>query len=748
MLCIRLYFCDIGMETRTGYVDKITYRNEENGYTVMTFISDGKQLTAVGVIPLVSEGETLCLYGEETVHPVYGEQFKIDHCTFDSFSDAHSVERYLASGAIKGVGKAMAHRIVSAFGEDTLNVLEKEPERLSEIRGISERKAMEISDQIVEKRETRNALLYLQKYDISISLAIKIYQAFGEETYKVLEENPYRIADSIEGVGFQTADRIAANMNIAPDSEYRIRSGIEYVLSRFLSEGDMYVTEADLLTQTEALLSLSIADFHHILEEMTLDRRIYMRKSDDGTHVYLRNAYLAENNTAVKLTSLNTWDSEMTDEEAEKKVTKIEKKTDLHLDTDQRNALKTAMRNGVTILTGGPGTGKTTTIKALIRLFTEDGMDVTLAAPTGRAAKRMTEATGMEAKTIHRLLEIRMGESQHFHIFGKNEENPLETDVVIIDEMSMVDIFLMQALLRAIVPGVRLILVGDKDQLPSVGPGEVLRDIIRSDCFPVVELHTIYRQSEESDIILNAHKINEGEEVENRPSKDFLFIERPDAGRIIEATKTLLLKKLPDYLHIDARDVQILTPMKKGPIGANELNGSLQNVMNPKSDRKKEKAFGDIIFRVGDKVMQTKNNYELEWTICADDHNEYGAGIYNGEIGIIEDISEFEEIVTVLFDSEKRVLYPFASLSDLELSYAITIHKSQGSEYPAVILPLLTGPTLLMTRRLLYTAVTRAEKCVCIVGSYATFCQMVQSPDSMKRASGLSEAIQSQYERS
>ena len=733
------------METYEGYVEKITYRNEENGYTVLTIKDGGKELTCIGTFPAVSEGEYLVLEGEMTVHSLYGEQLKVTQYDFRAPSDERAIERYLGSGAIRGIGEKMARRIVDMFGRDTIRILEEEPEVLSKVKGISERMAMDFALQVIEKRELRSAVLFLQQFGVSLNNAAKIYRKYGSDLYRIVREDPYRLADDITGIGFKTADDIALSAGFSRDSEFRIRSGIQYTLMRATENGHTCLPKEILFRETENILETEIADFESLLFDLLTEKKIQMKRVEGEERIWLSRYYRMESQTALMLSELNIHDSTISAEDTEKKLFKIEKEEGIELDTLQHQALIEAAMNGITILTGGPGTGKTTIINMMIRYFLDEGLDILLAAPTGRAAKRMTEATGYEAQTIHRLLEM-TGDPEGHARFQRNEDSPLEADVIIIDEMSMVDISLMHALLKALVPGMRLILVGDVDQLPSVGCGNVLRDLIRSDVFPCVRLNRIFRQSEDSDIVLNAHKINEGEMIEPRPSKDFLFILRDDAASITGASITLLTKKLPDYVKAETSRLQVLTPMRKGVLGVENLNRILQARLNPPSEKKAEKAMSWGVFREGDKVMQIRNDYQLEWVVPGSFPETRGVGVFNGDSGIIRFISSFDETLTVEFDDRRIVVYPFSALDELELSYAVTIHKSQGSEYPAVILPLLSGPRMLMNRNLLYTAVTRAKSCVCVVGKLETFRQMILNNEEVKRYSGLCDMLRELYE--
>lgn len=628
------------------------------------------------------------------------------------------------------------------FKADTFRIIEEEPERLAEVKGISERKAMEIADQVNEKRDLRQAMIFLQQYGITMNLAVKVYQQYGQEVYGIIRENPYRLADDIEGVGFRTADEIAVRVGIRMDSDFRIRSGILYVLLQASTEGHTYLPEEELTRRTGQLLEVGEEQIEKQYMDLAIERKIIMKQGENQTQIYAASFYYMEANTATMLKQLNV-SYDVPDLEIEERVRRIEKQTGMELDEHQMTAVKEAVRNGLLIITGGPGTGKTTTINTIIKYFEMEGLDIFLAAPTGRAAKRMSETTGFEARTIHRMLELNGGVDGAAG-FERNEQNPLETDVVIIDEMSMVDISLMHALLKAVAVGTRLILVGDVNQLPSVGPGSVLRDIIRSHECNVVMLTKIFRQASTSDIIVNAHKINQGEEVTlDNKSMDFFFLKRYDADVIISVVLQLIKQKLPKFVDATPYDIQVLTPMRKGLLGVERLNGILQRYLNPPSPQKREKEHGDILFREGDKIMQTRNNYQLEWEI----RTKYGlsvdkgTGVFNGDMGIVREINDFAETMTVEFDEGRMVEYPYKLLDELELAYAITIHKSQGSEYPAVVIPLLSGPSMLMNRNLLYTAVTRARKCVTLVGNEVTFAQMVQNTSQQKRYSGLCDRL-------
>ena len=749
------------MATVSGYVEKIKYRNEENGYSILSVNSDGLDYVLVGTFPYISEGDFIEASGRDVEHPIYGDQIQVESYELKAPEDTASMERYLGSGAIRGVGTALAARIVRRFKADTFRIIEEEPERLAEVKGISEKMAQAISEQMESKKEMRQAMMFLQEYGISMNLALKIYNEYGSRMYSIIKENPYRLADDIQGVGFKMADEIAQKVGIFTDSDFRIRSGIYYTLLQSVANGHTYLPQEELLASASELLHVDPAVMEKHLTDLQMEKKIVVKvneekllkpEEDDSTpasrHVYASQYYYTELNTARMLHDLNLRGAEP-ETEIRKKLEKICEEERIEPDELQIRAVVEAVNSGLLIITGGPGTGKTTTINTIIRYFEQEEMEILLAAPTGRAAKRMTEATGYEARTIHRLLELTGVPSDDKDTSGmhfeRNEENPLDADAIIIDEMSMVDIYLMHALLRAVNPGTRLILVGDTNQLPSVGPGNVLRDLIASGAFDVVQLTRIFRQAAESDIIVNAHRINDGERIPlGKRSKDFLFIRREQPDAIISAMLTLVREKLPNYVHADMFDIQIMTPMRKGALGVERLNTILQSFLNPKDPSKPEKEVGGTIYRVGDKVMQIKNNYQIEW----ETRNRYGipvdsgAGVFNGDIGIIREINTFAEELTVEFDEGKMVDYSFKQLEELELAYAITIHKSQGSEYPAVVIPVYSGPRMLMTRNLIYTAVTRARACVCLVGIPEMLQAMVDNEVEQRRYTGLKIRIQ------
>ena len=738
------------METVKGYVDHFIYRNSDNGYGVMVFSADGEEMTCVGYFNDVDTGDTLELKGEFTEHPVYGEQLKVEEYRISIPDDAESIERYLGSGAIKGIGETMARRIVKKFGADTFRIIEDEPERLSEIKGISERKARDIAIQLADKRQMREAMVFLAGFGISNTLSVKIYERYGDEVYGIMKENPYRLADDIEGIGFRTADEIASKIGISVDSDYRVKCGVMYTLLESTADGHCYLPRKILLNKSIDVLRVEENIVELMIDNLIAERRLV----DVDDNIYAASFYREEQSVAVMLNDLNMTlcSGANADESAlDERVRAIEESRGIELDELQRKAVIASAQNGIVVITGGPGTGKTTTINAIIQYYAEERMDILLAAPTGRAAKRMTEATGYEAQTIHRMLGVggvssqdaggKGGERMHFE---KGPQNPLEVDAIIIDEMSMVDIHLFNALLKAVIPGTHLILVGDSSQLPSVGPGQVLGDIIASGAFKTIILQKIFRQAKQSDIVMNAHHIKSGEHiVMDNKSRDFFFLKRDYADVIYKHMIELIRDKLPGYVNASYMDIQVLTPMRRGQLGAETLNSILQQYLNPAEKNKKEYAFGDRLLREGDKVMQIKNNYQAEWEVLGKYGipTDKGMGVFNGDLGIVMNINEPMREMTVKFDEERCVTYPFSNLDELELAYAITIHKSQGSEYPAVILPLLGGPRMLLNRNLLYTAVTRAKSCVVILGSEDTVMEMIDNESQLKRYTGLEKKI-------
>ena len=774
-----------------GYIDHIIFRSDSTGYTVMVGVMKGKDYTLVGTVPGLEPGENIKADGHETTHQIYGTQFVIDKYQVVPPESSEAVERYLGSGAIKGIGAAMASRIVKKFGDDTMRIIEEEPERLAEIKGISSRKAIDIAASVNSKKEMQYAVMFLQQYGISINMAGKIFSQYGNEMYDIVRDNPYKLAEDIEGMGFRTCDEIARNAGIKEDSDFRIEAGIQYALAMSEGNGHCFLPLPELLQVTEALLNITVHDINRYLLDLQMQGKIVVKNAgkkrsiddyleeaslngtgtinedgiplrgpvfdadnrnvDPGVRVYRTLLYYTELQVAAKLHELNIGKDSKKDENFEREIDGITEKEGIELDALQRQAVSIAANSGVLVITGGPGTGKTTTINTIIRVFANEGKTILLAAPTGRAAKRMSESTGWAASTIHRLLEYQGrpeeegdegGEQIRGH-FERNDSNPLECDVVIIDEMSMVDIFLMNSLLKAIHKGTRLIMVGDANQLPSVGAGNVLRDIIESGVIRTVKLNHIFRQAAESDIVVNAHKINEGHSVDlSKKSRDFLFIRNQNPEQIFNSVTALILDKLPGYLGVEPFDMQIMTPQRKGALGVERLNQLLQERINPKDSKKPEKEINGTLFRLGDKVMQVKNDYNLIWEIKGryGIPIEKGEGVFNGDIGIITEINNFAQTLTVKFD-DRFVEYEFKQCDSLDLAYAITIHKSQGSEYPAVIIPMYQGPQMLMNRNLLYTAVTRAKRCVCLVGNPQIFEQMINNESEAKRYSSLSERL-------
>ena len=734
------------METIKGYIERISFRNPQNGYTVMSVVTDSEKLTCVGSAMGFSEGETIEADGIYVDHSVYGRQFKIESIRSVAPSDRISVLRYLGSGAINGIGEKLAQRIVDKFGDDTLRIMEEEPERLSEVKGISARMARSITDQMAEKRNERSAMLFMQQYGLSQNLISKLYDRYGDGLYNIIKNNPYKMVEDVPSVGFRTADEIAVKAGIETDSEYRIRSGIIYVLQQMAYMGHCYIPEELLFENTLKLLSLSGESIREVFESqeenLAIDRQIVIRLNEQG----VKNIYLGSFDAMERFCAHRLKELKDTFTPYEDHMSPAKSDEDIVLDELQEKAVKECLSNGVFILSGGPGTGKTTTINEIIRRLDEQEISFALAAPTGRAAKRMTETTGYEAQTIHRLLEISgdVESADRKLFYGRNEDNPLEVETVIIDETSMLDIYLLRALLEALEPGTQLILVGDVDQLPSVGPGQVLRDIMDSNAFATVRLNRIYRQAGESHIISYAHMINNGKHIDlSVKYPDFFLLEKEDAATVQQYLVQLCAKVLPGRNGITAGDIQILTPMRKGPLGVEHLNEILQKFLNPPSDDKIETLCGNTIFREGDRVMQIKNDYNLEWEVRGNYNISIreGKGVFNGDTGIAEEINTALRLMKVSFDDGRTVYYPFEKLEELELAYAVTIHKSQGSEYPVIIMPLLSGPPMLMNRNLLYTGVTRAKQCVIIVGSGACVMNMIDTDSEQHRYTSLKERI-------
>ncbi len=736
------------MEIYKGYVESIVFRNDETQYTVLEVTIAGRLMHAVGSFEEVFEGESVEITGESVIHPLYGEQIKVHSVKAILPEDTVSMCRYLGSGAIKGIGEAMAQKIVQKFGEDTFRIIEEEPERLSEIKGISEKKARSIAIQFEEKKSMRDAMIFLEQYGIKNRLAVKIFTAYGNEVYSIVKTDPYRLADDIDGVGFRRADEIASRIGISRNSEFRVRCGIMYVLTGASAEGNLFLPYEELIAKSCELLQVDADEIASQTENLSVLKKIRIIGSRERAEVYPSQNYYTELSAARTLLEIQAAAGNASEEERRKVLSEIEElgtKSGLVLDEMQKEAVLGALLSGVFILSGGPGTGKTTTTRMIIDYLKADGQSFYLAAPTGRAAKRMEQATGYEARTIHRMLELSARDENDTHVrFERNESNPLEVDAIIIDEMSMVDIFLFSALLKAVMPGTKLIMVGDSSQLPSVGPGQVLRDLIESGLFKTVILQKIFRQAGESDIVMNAHRINNGEEpLLNNKSKDFFFVESDNPSVIGSLIVKHIKGKLPEYVNAKPFDVQVLTPMKKGLLGTIELNRLMQESLNPPDKKKKEFETGDILFREGDKVMQIKNDYQLEWEVKGlyGIPVSKGTGVFNGDTGILTNIDTALQTLTVRFDEGRCVTYPFSLADELEPAYAVTIHKSQGSEYPAVIIPLLGVPSMLRSRNILYTGITRAKGCVLLLGSRETVFDMIENDKVWERYSGLKNRL-------
>lgn len=732
-----------------GIVEEIIFRNEENGFSVIDVQEEGTNhlVTVVGNFPCISQGERVRLEGDWTTHPDYGRQLKMLNYSSAAPSTMVGLTNYLASGLIKGVGEATAKKLVQHFGMEVLDIIQFNPQRLTEVDGIGSSRAEMIASSFSEQKEIREIMVFLQSYGITTTYALKIYKMYGGNTINLVRENPYRLAEDITGIGFKTADQIARKLGVDLNSPYRAAAGIKYILSDAALDGHTFLPKEVLLEKAKKILGIDNSLIENALTNLVLSHSIVMEQTEEYIAVYRAGIYQAEASAARMLRDLAADNTIKRFKNIENNIKIFEEKNHISLADQQREAVCKAMEHGVLVITGGPGTGKTTTINCIIDLFEQEGLEVELAAPTGRAAKRMTETTGCEARTIHRLLEYGYGEEQEY-AFQLDEDNPIKADAVIIDEMSMVDILLLYHLLKAIVHGTRLILVGDVDQLPSVGPGNVLRDIIQSDVIPVIKLTEIFRQAQESMIIVNAHRINRGENpLLNIKDKDFFYDKREKADDILRTLIDLVVRRLPGFGNYDIlKDIQVLAPMRKGIIGVNNLNSELQQVLNPPSHDKNEKAYGQIVFRQGDKVMQIKNNYKLQWTRCGiNGETIEGEGVFNGDLGLIQDIDKEEQTLTVKFDDDKTVVYEFSQLDDLELSYAISIHKSQGCEFPVVVIPLAAGPPMLMTRNLLYTGVTRAKEMVVLVGREQAIYRMVGNNHIAKRYSSLDIRLKHAY---
>ena len=734
----------------SGSIEGVIFHNEENGYTVFLLSQDESRgtITCIGYLHEPLEGENLVVQGNYVQSPKYGRQFSITSFERTKPTSLAGIEKYLASGVIKGIGEKTAREIVKRFGEEAFDVIENEPKKLAKIRGISLKKALQFSEIFHATKNQRQSMLFLQELGLSPAAAMKVYKKYGEETSEIVRQNPYRLADDIDGIGFKTADAIAFKLGMQQDSPERISAGVRYCLWEATSEGHTYVPQDSIVKTSAELLYVDVSIIQNELTNMQIMRQI-MREKPEGseeTLVFATPLYYAEIYIARKLSSLNhAHSSQNVGKEHLDNLKKLEEENAIELSEGQRQAVLLALSQGVLIITGGPGTGKTTTINTIIGLLESQGLDVSLAAPTGRAAKRMTEATGREAKTIHRLLEVNfISEDNRRQVFNKNEDNPIETDVLIVDETSMMDVLLTQSLLKAVAEGTRLIFVGDVDQLPSVGPGNMLKDIINSGTLPVARLTEVFRQAAESAIITNAHRINKGLYPSvNEKEKDFFFMKRRIPEEISATILDLVINRLAAYKNFDPKtDIQVLTPMRKGQLGVQNLNKVLQEKINPPSPQKKEREYGQIIFREGDKVMQIRNNYDAKWE--AYNQNgvmiDFGSGIFNGDMGLVEAIDE-EAGMTVCFDEARYVDYEFSQLDELELAYAVTVHKSQGSEYRVVVMPVFSGPPMLFTRNLLYTAVTRAKELAVLVGGVDFLHKMVDNNRISRRFTALERRL-------
>lgn len=728
-----------------GTVDEILFQNSDNGYVVARVKSGNEKITIVGTIPYITEGQDLKLTGQWVIHPQFGQQLKVEACEEILPATLVGIERYLASGVITGIGPVTAKKIVEKFGEKTFDILENDISRLGEIEGIGEKKIGIIYESYYKQREVKSIMVFLQAYGVTPNQCMKIYKRFGVESISVVKDNPYVLTEEVAGIGFKTADKIARSLGVEINSPYRIQSGIRYLINEFCALGNTYMPMEKLLKEGIDILCVSKDDIEKNIIESTLEGKIKIENIEGEDCVFTLPYYYCELGVTKKILTLAFGQYEKLDVDVEKEIEAFEKKYNISFAPSQREAIKGIVDYGVEIITGGPGTGKTTIINCIIEIFEGAGMKVVMGAPTGRAAKRMTEATGREAKTIHRLLELGYSDDDDDMEFSKDEESPLEGDVLIVDEASMVDIVLMNSLLKAIPLGTRIIIVGDVDQLPSVGPGNVLRDLIESRCAKVVKLKDIFRQSKESMIIVNAHRINNGEmPLLNEKNKDFYFIKEEDPNTILRTLINLINTRLPSFNSSwnKLQHIQILSPMRKGTLGVHNLNTELQKILNPPDHKKTEKKFREMIFRVGDKIMQTKNNYSLKWVRVAGKGETEGIGVFNGDVGFIQDIDEDNNVLKVIFDEERLVIYDFVYLDELDLAYSITIHKSQGSEFPVVIMPSFMGPPMLMNKNLLYTGITRAKQMVVVVGSVKALHFMINNNRSFERYSALKWRIE------
>ncbi len=721
----------------SGVAEQIIFHNESNGYAVVDFDIDGEMATVVGCFDRLQEGDYLEMDVQSIEHPVYGTQYKMINYRFALPTTREGLIRYLGSGLLPGIGEKTAQEIVNTFGSKTLKIFDEQPQALLEVRGIGEKTYEKMMIAYNEHKSVREILIQLQEYGITTANALKIHNVYKERTVSVLLENPYQIVETVRGIGFRTADHIAAQLGIDKESPKRIYAGIAYVLSLCYTKGNTYMQEDELIEKTAAILEVPREDITLQIQELVLSGQMMMDTVADDRVYYPIELYMAEDSVALNLIRLLKAPVDITLRDLDNRIDGYGADGAITLDKIQLEAVKEAVANSILVITGGPGTGKTTIIKGIVRLFEEMSFKIALAAPTGRAAKRMSETTGREAKTIHRLLDYHYSDN-HTPYFQRDEESPLDYDVVILDEVSMIDIQLMNGFLKALRQGTRLIMVGDSDQLPSVGPGNVLQDIIRSGVVKVIRLERIYRQSEKSMIAINARDINEGIVPTIDNESDFVLIKRKDQNKALQDILSLVKWRLPKHFGFDPMEqIQIISPFKKGQLGVVALNKALQEVLNPPDAEKKQKTFGETVYREGDKVMQIKNNYQLKWT----DAFEEGEGVYNGDIGEIISIDLSEKQMEILFTDDKRAVYAFDQMDELSHAYAMTIHKSQGSEFPAVIMPLLSGSTDFLDRKLLYTAVTRAKKLLVLIGSSENFGRMVHATQAIQRNTNLSERM-------
>ncbi len=729
-----------------GVVEEIIFHNDENGYVIAVIEHEDEYVYVKGFIPAIREGETMIFRGRYVVHPTYGEQLEVLSAETLLPNTEDTIERYLSSGMIKGIGPSTAAKIVSHFGDKTLEIMQYDPMRMTEVEGIGKKKAEDIALSYMEQHGARDIMLFLQKYGLSAAYASRIYKTYGIHTKEVISENPYKLADEIRGIGFKMADQIAKRMGIDPCSPFRIATGIQFVLTTFVHQGHCFAWRDQLVTRATEILAVPSGDIEEMLQDLIIAGAVYAESLDGKDAVYPAPLYYAEVNVCKRLLDISSSCAEIPGLDIDDEIEAFEKRNDIDLAEEQKEAIRQAVQHGVLVVTGGPGTGKTTLVNGLLEIFEAEYLNVLLAAPTGRASKRMSEATGHEAKTIHRLLEYQYMEGEDTLGFQKTEDDPLVADVIIIDEMSMVDIQLMSHLMNAVAQGTRLILVGDVDQLPSVGPGAVLRDIIDGQAVNVVKLTEIFRQAQESMIVVNAHRINHGEDpLVNEKDKDFFFLQEASQKKGLATLKQLVAKRLPSHYNLDPiRDIQVLAPMKNGITGTKQLNETLQLVLNPPGDAKSEKQFGPRVFRDGDKVMQIKNNYQIKWRT---DSGVDGQGVFNGDIGYVEAVDNRSKTLTVCYDEDKHVDYEFSQVEELVHAYAVTIHKSQGSEFPVVVLPIYGGPPMLTSRNILYTAVTRAKNLVVLVGIKRYMSDMVQNDQQNIRDTGLARRFQGIVEK-